>query len=246
MGTLIVAGIGPGAYEHITQAVIAALNVCDEIIGYTVYIDLLKPYFPAKEYISTAMRQEESRCRIALEHAASGRNVVFVCSGDAGVYGLAGLLEEMSVEYPSVQVQVLPGITAALSGAAILGAPLVNDFAVVSLSDALTPWPVIAKRLECVAMADLCIALYNPCSHRRKEHLAMACDILLKVYPADRACGYVKNIGRKGESASLCTLEELKAADIDMFTTVFIGNSYTRIMAEKLVTVRGYAYEGQK
>ena len=245
MGTLIVAGIGPGSYEHITNAVIYALEKCDEIIGYPVYVNLIKPYFPTKEFITTPMRQEEQRCRIALEHASNGKNVVFVCSGDAGVYGMAGLLSEMSAEFPSVCIQVLPGVTAAVSGAAILGAPLVNDFAVISLSDALTEWSVIEKRLECAAQADFCIAIYNPSSHRRKDYLSKACDILLKVYPADRPCGYVKNIGREGESSTICSLQNLKSADIDMFTTVFIGNSCTRIAGGKLVTVRGYAYEGK-
>lgn len=240
---LTVAGIGPGSYEHLTQAVVNSLLECDEIIGYPVYVELLRPYFPKKEYITTPMRHEEERCRIALEHADSGKKVVFVCSGDAGVYGMAGLLEEMSLEYPNVDIKILPGITAALSGASLLGAPLINDFAVLSLSDALTPWETIAKRLEYAAMADLCIALYNPSSHRRKDYISKACDILLKVYPGSRPCGYVKNIGRTGEMSYICTLEELKNADIDMFTTVFIGNSATKVVKGKLVTMRGYKYE---
>ncbi|MCR5764045.1 MAG: precorrin-3B C(17)-methyltransferase, partial [Treponema sp.] len=228
MGRLIVAGIGPGSYGQMTHAVISALEACDEIIGYSVYIDLLKPYFPAKEFFSTPMRQEEKRCKIALEHASDGKNVVFVCSGDAGVYGMAGLLEEMSVEFPSVDIQVLPGITAAVSGAAILGAPLVNDFAVISLSDALTEWSVIEKRLECASQADFCIAIYNPSSHRRKDYLSKACDILLKSYPEDRPCGYVKNIGREEECSFVCTLQVVKTADRDMFSTVFSYDYCTR------------------
>lgn len=244
--TLTVAGIGPGSYGHITHAVTKALEECDEIVGYPVYIELLKPYFPSKEYISTPMRQEVQRCRLALEHASLGKNVVFVCSGDAGVYGMAGLLQEVAKEFPDVEIKILPGITAALSGAALLGAPLINDFAVISLSDALTEWCVIEKRLECASMADLCIAIYNPASHARKEHLSRACDILLKNYPSDRPCGYVRNIGREGEFAKICTLGELENEIVDMFTTVFIGNSCTKVINGKLVTVRGYEYEDKK
>ena len=243
--TVIVAGIGPGSYSQMTQEVIHALSDCECIVGYPLYLDLLRPHFPEKEYVGTPMRQEEARCRLALSLAASGKKVVFVCSGDAGVYGLAGLLFELAEEY-AVHVRVLPGVTAALGGAALLGAPLIHDFAVVSLSDALTPWTHIERRLRCAAAGDFCIVLYNPVSRRRKDYLQKACEILLEILPEGRPCGYARQIGREGEYAYLCTLSELRVQELDMFSTVFIGNSCTRIRGGHLVTPRGYACEREQ
>ncbi|MBR0100970.1 MAG: precorrin-3B C(17)-methyltransferase, partial [Treponema sp.] len=188
-GKLTVAGIGSGKYSQITTEVLEALKICDCIVGYEVYINLVREHFPNKEYLSTPMRKEEERCRLALEQADSGKNVVFICSGDAGVYGMSGLIYEISREFPGVQINVLPGITAALSGSAILGAPLIHDFAVISLSDLMTPWEKIEKRLECTSLSDFCIVLYNPMSHKRKDYLFKACEILLQILPAETPCG---------------------------------------------------------
>lgn len=249
-GKLTVAGIGSGKYSQITTEALEALKICDCIVGYEVYINLVREHFPNKEYLSTPMRKEEERCRLALEQADSGKNVVFICSGDAGVYGMSGLIYEISREFPGVQINVLPGITAALSGSAILGAPLIHDFAVISLSDLMTPWEKIEKRLECASLSDFCIVLYNPMSHKRKDYLFKACEILLKNLPAETPCGYVKNIGREGEESKILSLKELQTAELDMFTTVFIGNSTTRVIespcGKKLVTPRGYAFEALK
>ena len=164
-----------------------------------------------------------------------------VCSGDAGVYGMASLLYEMSENHKDCELVVVPGITAANSGAAVLGAPLNHDYCVISLSDLMTPWDLIEKRLAAAAMGDFCMAIYNPSSHNRADYLKRACDILLKngVEP-ERACGYVENIGRDNTKATICRLEELKERQVNMFTTVFIGNSRTKIIDGKLVTPRGY------
>lgn len=254
-GILKIVGIGPGKYELLTVEAAEALKICDCIIGYDVYIDLVKEHFPGKEFISTPMRQEEKRCRLALEEVLKGKNVAFICSGDAGVYGMAGLMYEVAAEYEkshegeTLQISVIPGITAALSGSAILGSPLIHDFAVISLSDLMTPWETIEKRLECAAAADFCIVLYNPMSHKRKDYLLKACNILMKSIPESRPCAWAKNIGRKGEEKKVLTLKELSESQLDMFTTVFIGNSSTKIIKvcgeEKLITPRGYVFERQ-
>ncbi|MBQ2355270.1 MAG: precorrin-3B C(17)-methyltransferase [Treponema sp.] len=243
MNKLIVAGIGPGAYEMLTIQVESALRECDVIAGYVKYVDLLKPYFPEKEILSSPMMKEEERCMRALEKASDGKKVVFVCSGDAGVYGLSGLLYKLAEKFPTVQIEVMPGITAALSGSALLGAPLICDFAVISLSDHLTPWEKISAKLKAAASADFCIVLYNPSSKKRSDYLQRACNLISELIPDDRSCGYVKNIGRQGEEVHICTFSELKNTSVDMFTTVFIGNSLTYQKDGKLITPRGYASE---
>ena len=161
------------------------------------------------------------------EEAKKGKRVALICSGDAGIYGMASLMYEMSAEYPSCELTVVPGITAASSGAAVLGAPLNHDFCVISLSDLLTPWETIEKRLHAAGMADFVICLYNPSSKKRADYLQKACDILLQYRDAGNICGYVKNIGREGETYQLLSLKELRDTKVDMFTTVFIGNSRT-------------------
>ena len=166
--------------------------------------------------------------------------MAMVCSGDAGVYGMSGLMLEIGVDYPEVEVEVIPGVTAALSGGAVLGAPLTHDFAVISLSDRLTPWDKIEKRLKLAAEADFSICLYNPSSKGRPDYLKRACDILLSVLPEDRICGTVENIGREGESRAIYTLKELRDTQVNMFTTVFIGNSMTKEIGGRMVTPRGY------
>ena len=173
--------------------------------------------------------------------AQSGKTVALVCSGDAGVYGMASPLLELAFACPGVEVEIIPGLTAALSGAAVLGAPLAHDFCVVSLSDRLTPWPVIEKRLACAAMGDFCIALYNPSSKGRADYLAKAVRILLANGKAPyTVCGTVRNIGRPGQTARLLTLAELEKTEVDMFTTVFVGNAATKAQNGKMVTPRGY------
>lgn len=237
---LYIIGIGSGSYDGMTGEAAAAIERCPLIVGYTVYNDLLRPHFPDKRYYATGMRQEKERVIYALEQAADGSDVALVCSGDAGVYGMAGLALELSESYPGADIKVIAGVTAALSGAALLGSPLTNDFAVISLSDLLTPWEMIEKRLDGAARGDFAIVLYNPMSKKRTDNLRRACDIVLRYRGADTPCGTAVNIGRDGEDTRLLTLGELKDAKVDMFTTVFIGNSVTRVVGGKLVTPRGY------
>ena len=237
---LYVIGMGPGREEKMTLEALQALEACDTIVGYTVYVDLLKMRFPDKEYMTTPMRQETRRCRMAFEEAQKGKRVAMVCSGDAGVYGMSGLMLELGREYPDCQVTVISGVTAALAGAALLGAPLMHDFAVISLSDLLTPWEKIEKRLRAAAAADFVICLYNPSSKKRHDYLEKACTLMMKYKSPDTVCGIVGNIGREGESMQVMTLEELKNTGVDMFTTVFVGNSQTKEINGKMVTPRGY------
>lgn len=240
MSKIIVVGIGPGEYEQMTIKAANALKECDVIVGYTVYIDLVRDHFPGKTFLTTPMTREVERCEMAFEEAKKGQTVAMICSGDAGVYGMSGLIYEVSVKYPGVEVEVLPGVTAALSGAAVLGAPLIHDFALISLSDLLTPWEKIEKRLRMASEGDFVICLYNPSSRKRHDYLMKACDIMLKSKSPDTICGTVKNIGREGEEIHVCTLAQLRETSVDMFTTVFIGNSQTKEINGKMVTPRGY------
>ena len=242
MATLYVVGIGPGDYGAMTADARTAIEQSEIICGYTVYVELVKKQYPEKEYFSTTMKREIERCRLALAYAADGRTCAMVCSGDAGVYGMAGPILELLGEYPDVEVVVVPGITAALAGAAVLGAPLMNDFCVISLSDALTPWPVILKRLYAAAQGDFVTVLYNPSSKRRADYLEKACDILLESMSPDTVCGWVRNIGRDGQEHRIMTLGEMKYEKVDMFTTVFIGNRDTKCTNGFMVTGRGYAH----
>jgi precorrin-3B C17-methyltransferase len=235
---LYVVGIGPGSNEYMTLEAKGALEEAEVIAGYTVYVELVKDKYPNKEYIVTPMTREKERCLMALEAAENGKVTAIVCSGDAGVYGMAGLVLELSVDYPDVEVAVVAGVTAALSGAAVLGAPMGHDFAVISLSDILTPWSTIEKRLHMAAEGDFCIALYNPSSKKRHDYLKKACDILLQHLPEDRICGYVRNIGRAGQEYRILTLRELSETEADMFTTVFVGSENTMIINGKMVTKR--------
>ena len=240
MGKLIVVGIGPGDWEDMTVRADRALRSCDVIVGYHVYVDLVRDRYPDKEFLTTGMTRETDRCRMALEAAREGKTVAMVCSGDSGIYGMAGLIYELRGEAAEPEVEVIPGLTAACSGGALLGAPLTHDFAVISLSDRLTPWETIERRLSAAASADLSIVLYNPASHGRPDHLRRACDILLEILPPQRLCGVARNIRRSGESAQVMPLGELRDFPADMFCTVFIGNSQTRTIGELLVTPRGY------
>lgn len=185
MNRVYVVGIGPGAGKQMTEEAREVLNACDTIIGYTVYVDLVKEQFPEKEFLTTPMKQEVKRCKMAFEEAMKGKKVAMICSGDAGVYGMAGLMYEVGVEFPKAELEIVPGITAAIGGAAVLGAPLIHDFAVISLSDLLTPWEKIEKRVRAAAMADFVICLYNPSSRKRHDYLEKACNMMLE-YKARR------------------------------------------------------------
>ena len=241
MAHIKVVGMGPGDESMMTGQALAALDDADVIIGYTVYLDLLGDRYRDKEFLSTPMKQEVERCRMCFDQALLGNNVAMICSGDAGIYGMASLMLELAEEYGMLDdIEIIPGITAASSGASELGAPLNHDFCVISLSDLLTPWELIEKRLRAAAQGDFAIAIYNPSSHKRRDYLRKACDILLETVPPDRPCGYVRNIGREGTQHYVCTLEELRDTSVDMFTTVFIGNSRSRIIGDILVTPRGY------
>lgn len=240
---IYIIGMGPGKEEMMTGEAIQALDNSDVIIGYTVYVKLLGERFEGKEMLTTPMRQETERCRLCFEEAAKGKQVALICSGDAGIYGLASLMYEIGKDYLETELIVIPGITAANSGAAVLGAPLNHDFCVISLSDLLTPWEKIEKRLIAAAEGDFAIAIYNPSSHKRKDYLMRACDILLCVIEEERPCGFVENIGREGTRAVTCTLKELRETQVNMFTTVFIGNSGSELVNGKLITKRGYQLE---
>lgn len=235
--------MGPGKEEMMTGEALAALEWADTIIGYTVYLNLLGERFRGKEMLSTPMRQETERCRLAFQEAKKGKKVALICSGDSGIYGMASLMYEIGKEYSETELIIIPGITAASSGAAVLGAPLNHDFCVISLSDLLTPWEKIEKRLMAAAEGDFAMAIYNPSSHKRKDYLQRACDILLRYLEEERACGYVENIGREGTKAVTCTLKELRDREVNMFTTVFIGNAGSEIINDKLITKRGYQVE---
>ncbi|MDD6038338.1 MAG: precorrin-3B C(17)-methyltransferase [bacterium] len=240
MKLLYVIGIGPGKRSGMTLEAQSAIEQSGLIVGYHVYVDLIKDDYPDKEYYTTPMTQETERCKEALRRANEGTTVAMICSGDAGVYGMSGLILQLAEEYPEVEVEVIAGVTAAMSGAARLGAPLMHDFAVISLSDRLTPWEKIEKRLRLAAEGDYVIVLYNPSSKARSDYLMRACDILLEHASPETACGLVESIGRNGEQAQVLTLEALRNTSVNMFTTVFIGNSQTMISGDKLVTPRGY------
>lgn len=240
MSKLYVVGIGPGAYEKMTIEAARALKDSDVIIGYTVYVDLVKDHFPDKEFLTTPMKKEVDRCILAFEEAAKGKQVSMICSGDAGVYGMAGLMYEVGVNYPETELVILPGVTAATGGAAVLGAPLIHDFCLISLSDLLTPWEKIEARLLGASQADFVICLYNPSSKKRHDYLQKACDLMLRFKAPETVCGIVSNIGRDQESMQVMTLKELRETKVDMFTTVFVGNSQTKEIGGKMVTPRGY------
>ncbi len=241
MSRLYAVGIGPGGGGQMTIHAREVLERSAVIVGYPVYVDLIREEFPDKRYLTTPMRRETDRCRMAFEEAKKGSEVAVVCSGDAGIYGMAGLLYEIKVEYPSVELEVIPGVTAASGGAAILGAPLMHDFAVISLSDLMTPREKIERRLRAAAMADFVICLYNPSSQKRAGYLRWACQCVLEYKPADTICGIVRNIGREGETYRILSLEQLKEISVDMFTTVYIGNERTFMREDKMITPRGYA-----
>lgn len=241
MKQLYIVGIGAGGGDGMTREAAAALARSTCIVGYEVYTKLVQDEFPDKAYYTTPMKKETERCRQALALADAGETVSLICSGDAGVYGMSGPIFQLHHEYPQVEIRVVAGVTAALAGAAVLGAPLMHDFSVISLSDLLTPWETIEKRLQCAADADFVLVLYNPSSQKRADYLRRACEIVLRYRTPKTVCGYVEQIGREKERAAVCTLEELMTTPVNMFTTVYIGNSKTMALDGKMVTPRGYA-----
>ena len=239
-GKLYVIGMGPGSVEGMTMEARLAMERSDVLIGYTVYIDLIRESFPGKEMLTTPMKQEVERCRLAISLAREGKSVSMICSGDSGVYGMSGLILELAKDSLEPDIVIIPGVTAACAGAARLGAPLCHDFVVISLSDLLTPMDLIQKRLTCAAMGDFVICIYNPSSKKRAGYLRQACDLVLAHQSPDTVCGIVKNIGRDGEETKVMSLKELREYEADMFTTVFIGNSQTRQANGRMITPRGY------
>lgn len=240
MNKVYVVGMGPGAYEEMTVRAVKTLEACEVIVGYTAYVDLLREHFPGKEFMTTSMRQEVQRCHMAFEAAAAGKTTAMVCSGDAGIYGMAGLMYEVGEGFPQVEIEVVPGVTAAIGGSAVLGAAVGHDCALISLSDLLTPWEAIEKRLQAAAEADFVICLYNPSSKKRSDYLKKACMLIQRYKEDDTVCGIVRQIAREGEALKLLTLGELKDTEVDMFSTVFIGNRQTKIVRGHMVTPRGY------
>ena len=240
MNKLYVIGIGPGEYEQMTLKAIHAMEKSEVIIGYTVYVDLVKEHFPGKEFLTTPMKKEVDRCVMAFEEAKKEKVVSMICSGDAGVYGMSGLMYEVGVNYPEVELEIIPGVTAATGGAAVLGAPLIHDFCLISLSDLLTPWEKIEARLLAAAEADFVVCLYNPSSRKRSDYLQKACDLMMQYKSPETVCGIVSYIGRDGEHYEVMDLKTLRDTKVDMFTTVFIGNSRTMELNGRMVTPRGY------
>ena len=237
---IYVVGMGPGQENMMTQEAMQVLEASDVIIGYTVYLKLLGERFGGKELLSTPMRQERERCQMCFEKAREGKKVALICSGDAGVYGMSGLMYEVGVNYPEVELEIIPGVTAATGGAAVLGAPLIHDFCLISLSDLLTPWEKIEARLLAAAEADFVVCLYNPSSRKRSDYLQKACDLMMQYKSPETVCGIVSYIGRDGEHCEVMDLKTLRDTKVDMFTTVWVGNSQTKEINGKMVTPRGY------
>jgi precorrin-3B C17-methyltransferase len=219
-----------------------AIETADVIVGYKTYVKLVESIVkPGTEVFSGVMGKEVERAKAAVTKALGGKHVAVVSSGDPGVYGMAGVvLEVADLQNAKIPIKIVPGVTAATAAAALLGAPLVTDFAVISLSDLLTPWSVIEKRLYAAAEANFVIVLYNPQSEGRKEPLAKAYEILLKYRKPETPVGVVRQVGRKGEETIVTTLKELLACQVDMATTIVVGNSTTRVVGKRMVTPRGY------
>ena len=243
MGKLYVVGFGPGDAGNMTKLSCKCLRESDVIIGYTAYIERLRPLFPDKDYYETRMGKEVERCCKAIELVESGKTASLVSSGDSGVYGMASLVYELAEKGPEIEIEVIPGVTAAVSGAALLGAPIGHDFVVISLSNLLTPWEIIEKRLRAAAEGDFVLCLYNPGSKQRAGHLRAACNILLEKIPEDRLCGIARNIAREGQSISITTLGKLRTEVVGMTEIVFIGNTGTRNIGGRMVTPRGYGHD---
>lgn len=246
-GKLSVVGFGPGALDNMTIRAERTIRECDLVIGYNAYIDMIKGYFPSdKKYISTGMMKEVERCRIAVEEAQKGKHVSIVSSGDSGIYGMAGIIFEVAGEMKAdIEIDVVPGMTAASTAASVLGAPLMHDMAIISLSDLMTPLDQIMERVECAGKGDFVVALYNPKSKNRSDYLEKAASILMRHRSPDTPVGVVRNAGREGEEKSITTLSGLAKADVDMFCIVIVGNSNTFVSGGRMITPRGYREAGR-
>ncbi|EGT3623163.1 MULTISPECIES: precorrin-3B C(17)-methyltransferase [Morganella] len=238
---LTVIGIGPGSEAMMTEEAVTALKEAEVVVGYKTYTHLVKPLVGDKEVIKTGMRKEVERCHLAIELAQEGKNVAMVCSGDAGIYGMAGLiLEIVTKEKLDIQVRVVPGITASIAAASLLGAPLMHDFCHISLSDLLTPWEVIEKRIKAAAEADFVICFYNPRSLGREGHLARAFELMAPFKAATTPIGVVKAAARKKEEKWITTFGEMEFDRVDMTSLVIVGNQSTYISNDLMITPRGY------
>jgi precorrin-3B C17-methyltransferase len=242
-GVLTVVGIGPGAADLITPRARLAVEQAEVVAGYRTYLELITHLVrPEQDVLSSAMMQEIDRCRRALSLAAAGKKVALICGGDPGIYAMAGLVYELAQETGSTcRIEIIPGIAALNACAAVLGAPLMHDFAAISLSDLMTPWPLIEKRLQAAAGADFVTVIYNPKSGRRTGQIVRAREIMLEHRPSATPVGIVSGAGRSHESVHLTTLDKMLDEEIGMQTTVIIGNSTTFVFQDKMITPRGYA-----
>src|SRR3954451_5779246 len=241
-GILYVVGLGPGSPDLLTPAASAALDASDTVVGYRGYLELIADRLAGKAIIGRELGQEVERARAALEHAEAGNTVALISSGDAGIYGMGGVAWELAAEHATtVEIRVIPGVTAACSAAARLGAPLAHDWACISLSDLLTPWDVIGRRVESAARADLVLVFYNPASQARDWQLAAVARQLLRHRPPSTPVGLVENAFRPGEQVEVIRLDALEAAKVSMFTTVIVGSSRTFVTRGQMVTPRIYA-----
>ena len=243
MGKIAVVGIGPGNISDMTPKARLAIETAEVIAGYNTYIKLIPQLVEGKKIIGTAMMQEIERCKMAIDEALQGKSVALISSGDAGIYGMAGLVIDMILNLPEnerPQFEVIAGISAVNAAAAILGAPLMHDFAVISLSDLLTDWELIKKRVECAAAGDFVIALYNPKSHKRVKNILEVQEILLRHKNKNTPVGIVTNAGRLNERKIISTLENFTNEEINMFSLVLIGNSQTYVKSGFMITPRGY------
>ncbi|MBM2830965.1 MAG: precorrin-3B C17-methyltransferase [Dehalococcoidia bacterium] len=237
-------GTGPGPIEDMTLRALNAIDACDVILGYSTYINLLGSRVEGKEVVVFGMGEEIARARRAVQEALSGKKAVLVSSGDPGIYGMAGpVLEVIHRENLDVDLEIIPGVTALCACSARLGAPIMNDFAVISLSDLLTPWEVVKRRLEAAAQGDLVVVLYNPGSRGRRTQIEEARRILLKYRSPQTWVGIVRGAGREGEEVLIANLASLPLEKVDMQTTVIIGNSTTFVHQGRMVTPRGYREE---
>jgi precorrin-3B C17-methyltransferase len=237
---IYVIGIGPGSKEMMTLEAIKALEDSEVIVGYKTYINLATEFIKDKEIIQNGMRQEIDRCRQAVEEAKKGKKVAVISSGDSGIYGMAGLILELITKEEDIKVKIIPGVTASIGAAAILGAPIMHDFCHISLSDLLTPWEVIEERIKCAAKADFVICLYNPRSKGRSGHLERAFDLMKEYKNPTTPVGIVKNVGREGESKTIFKFKDINYEMVDMTTIVIIGNKSTFIHDDIMITPRGY------
>ena len=239
-GKIYVVGIGPGKKADMTFKAYEKMKNSDIIVGYKTYTDLIKEYFPNTEIRSSSMMKEVDRCLEVLDLAKAGKNVALISSGDAGIYGMAGIMYEIINENDDIEVEVIAGVTATNAAAAIVGAPIMHDYVTISLSNLLTDWELIKKRLELAAQGDFIVSLYNPKSKGRETQIAEAQKIMLKYKSKDTPVAIVRNAGRENEEYEITTLENMLDFEINMLTIVLIGNSNTYVKNGKIITPRGY------